>query len=77
MMNTTTTLSRYTQQGSSDLTDWEDTVKDWEDTVKMETTQEVQITQVVSCIVRPEDRPEPMSREARERLIHDHIAVKS
>ena len=70
MMNITTTLSRYTQRDPSDPTDWEDTVK-------MENTQEVQITQVVSCIVRPEDRPEPMSREARERLIHDHIAVKS
>ena len=72
-MNTTTTLSRYTQRDPSDPTDWEDTVK-MENT---QNTQEIQITQVVSCIVRPEDRPEPLNRESRERLIRDHIAGKS
>ncbi len=59
-MNTTTTLSRYRQKDSSVSDAGED-------------TQEIQITQVVSCIFRAKDKAERQSRESREKLIRDHI----
>ena len=59
-MNTTTTLSRYRQKDSSVSDAGED-------------TQEIQITQVVSCIFRAKDKVERQNRKSRENLIRDHI----
>ena len=59
-MNTTTTLSRYRQKDPSVSDAGED-------------TQEIQITQVVSCIFRAKDKVERQNRKSREKLIRDHI----
>lgn len=64
-MNITTTLSRYDQKDAS-------VSEAWEDTHPMDDTS-IQITQVVSCVVRLQDEPVLQSREAREKLIRDHI----
>ncbi len=65
-MNITTTLSRYDQKDAS-------VSEAWEDTHPMDDSPSIPITQVVSCIVRPQDEPVLQSREAREKLIRDHI----
>lgn len=59
-MGTTTTLSRYSQK--------DDSAPD-----PLEDTENIQITQVVSCIVRAEVKAEHQSRETREKLLRDHI----